>query len=299
MPELPDVEIYVEALRERIAGTRLNLVRVYSPFLLRSADPPLEAAYGRNVLAVRRVGKRIAIGLDQDLWVVLHLMIAGRLHWRGAAPKPGTKGLLAVFEFDSGILTFTEAGSQHRAAMHVVRGEDGLAALHAGGIEPLDMNLEDFGGTLLRENHTLKRALTDPRFFSGIGNAYSDEILHRAQLSPVALTSRLKPDEIARLHTATREILTEWVDRLRAEARGSFPEKVTAFRKDMAVHGRHGLLCPRCGGKVQRIRFASNETNYCPQCQTGGKLLADRALSRLLREDWPRTLDEMEALKKR
>lgn len=299
MPELPDVEVYVEALRERISGHELERVRVYSPFLMRSANPPLEAVHGRTVREVRRLGKRIVIGFDGDLWAVLHLMIAGRLHWKPAAPKPGTKGLLAVFEFDTGFLTFTEAGSQHRASLTVAVGEEGLAALHAGGVEPLRATPEEFASALLRENHTLKRALTDPHLFSGIGNAYSDEILHRAQLSPVTLTSRLKHEEIARLHQATREVLTEWVDRLRTEARGAFPEKVTAFRKGMAMHGRYGEPCPRCGAKVQRIRFASNETNYCTVCQTGGKLLADRALSRLLREDWPRSLEEMEALKKR
>lgn len=299
MPELPDVEVYVEALRERIVGHRLERVRVYSPFLMRSANPPLETVHGRTVREVRRIGKRIAIGVEAELWVVLHLMIAGRLHWKSAAPKPGAKGLLAVFEFNDGFLTFTEAGSQHRAALHVASGEEGLGALHAGGIEPLLATREEFAQALRRENHTLKRSLTDPHLFSGIGNAYSDEILHRAQLSPVTLTSRLDDEEIARLHRATHDVLIEWVDRLRAEARGTFPERVTAFRKEMAMHGRYGLPCPRCGAKVQRIRFAANETNYCAACQTGGKLLADRALSRLLREDWPRNLEEMEALKKR
>jgi formamidopyrimidine-DNA glycosylase len=299
MPELPDVEVYVEALRERIIPHRLNHLGIYSPFLLRSANPPMQTAQGRKAEAVNRLGKRIAIGLEGDLWIVLHLMIAGRLHWRTSAPKPGTKGLLAIFTFDSGILTLTEAGSQHRASMHVVQGEENLDALHAGGIEPLHADGLEFARTLQSENHTLKRALTDPRLFRGIGNAYSDEILHRAGLSPVTLTSRLTPNEIYRLHEATQEVLTEWVARLRAEARGAFPEKVTAFRKGMAVHGRHGQPCPRCGAKIQRIRFASNETNYCASCQTGGKLLADRALSRLLREDWPRTLEELEALKKR
>jgi len=299
MPELPDVEVYVEALRERLVPDRLHHVGIYSPFLLRSASPPLETVHGRAAQAVRRLGKRIAIGLEGDLWVVLHLMIAGRLHWRPSAPKPGTKGLLAVFTFDSGVLTLTEAGSQHRASLHVVAGEENLGALDAGGIELLGSNGFQFARVLQSENHTLKRALTDPRLFSGIGNAYSDEILHRAKLSPVTLTSRLTPGEIDRLYQATQEVLTEWVHRLRAETRGSFPEKVTAFRKGMAVHGRHGLPCPRCGAKIQRIRFASNETNYCAHCQTGGKLLADRALSRLLREDWPRTLEELEALKRK
>lgn len=299
MPELPDVEIYVEALRARILGEPLQRVGVYSPFLMRSADPPLEAVFGRTVRDVRRLGKRIAMGFDRDLWVVLHLMIAGRLHWKTAAPKPGAKGLLAVFEFDPGFLTLTEAGSQHRASLHVVAGEEALTALHAGGIEPLGASPEEFADALLRENHTLKRALTDPHLFSGIGNAYSDEILHRARLSPVTLTSRLKHEEIERLYEAVRTVLIEWVERLRTEAKGSFPEKVTAFREEMAMHGRYGLPCPTCGAKVQRIRFAANETNYCAVCQTGGKLLADRALSRLLREDWPRSLDEMEALKRR
>jgi formamidopyrimidine-DNA glycosylase len=299
MPELPDVEVYVEALRERVIPHRLERVAVYSPFLLRSAKPPIDAVHGRTAREARRIGKRIAIGFEGDLWLVLHLMIAGRLHWRTSAPKPGTKGLLAVFEFDSGFLTFTEAGSQHRAKMHVMEGQAGLDTLFAGGIEPLDADLAAFGEVLRSENHTLKRSLTDPRLFSGIGNAYSDEILHRAQLSPVALTSRMTADDIARLHAATQNVLREWVVRLRDDARGEFPEKVTAFRKDMTVHGRYGLPCLRCGTKIQRIRFASNETNYCPACQTGGKLLADRALSRLMREDWPKTLEELEVLKKR
>src|SRR5689334_15643056 len=297
MPELPDAEGYVEALRDRILGHPLNQVRICSPFLLRSASPPVESAQGRNTLAVRRLGKRIAIGFEEDLWIVLHLMIAGRLHWRPVPPKLGTKGLLAIFTFGSGVLTLTEAGSQHRASLNMVAGEQNLHALDAGGIEPLHSGVSQFVHALQSENHTLKRALTDPRLFSGIGNAYSDEILHRAGLSPVTLTPRLTPGDIDRLYQATQEVLTEWVDRLRAEAKGTFPEKVTAFRKGMAVHGRHGLPCPRCGAKIQRIRFASNETNYCARCQTGGKLLADRALSRLLREDWPRSLEELEALK--
>jgi formamidopyrimidine-DNA glycosylase len=299
MPELPDVEVYVEALRERIAGQTLERIALYSPFLLRSAGAPPEAAAGRKVHAVRRIGKRIAIGLDRDLWLVIHLMIAGRLHWKSTAPKPGIKGLLAVFTFDAGFLTLTEAGAKHRASLHIVEGEESLAAIDRGGIEPLSSSTADFALALRSENHTLKRSLTDPRFFSGIGNAYSDEILHRARLSPVALTSRLSDTEVARLHTATREVLAEWVERIRRGADGGFPEKVTAFRPEMAVHGRYGLPCPVCGQKIQRIRHASNETNYCAACQTGGKLLADRALSRLLREDWPRSLEEMEALKKR
>jgi len=298
MPELPDVEIYVEALRERIVGQTLERALIRGPFLLRSVNPPLDAAYGKEVRAVRRVGKRIAVGLEGDLWLALHLMIAGRLHWRAGAAKAG-KNALAVFEFANGSLTLTEAGSQHRASLHVVAGEEGIRALDAGGIDPLDAPAARFAEALRIENHTLKRSLTDPRLFSGIGNAYSDEILHRARLSPVALTGRLSDEEIGRLHEATRVVLGEWVARLRAQAGGAFPEKVTAFRQEMAVHGKYGQPCPRCGAKVQRIRYASNETNYCATCQTGGKLLADRALSRLLREDWPRSLEEMEALKAR
>jgi formamidopyrimidine-DNA glycosylase len=298
MPELPDVEIYVEALRERIVGQRLERALIRGPFLLRSVEPPLDAAYGKEVREIRRVGKRIAISLDGGLWLVLHLMIAGRLHWRPGSAKAG-KNSLAVFEFTSGSVTLTEAGSQHRASLHVVAGDEGLQSLDAGGLDPVTMPLERFAEALRIENHTLKRSLTDPRLFSGIGNAYSDEILHRACLSPVALTSRLSDSEIGRLFEATGAVLSEWTARLRVEARGGFPEKVTAFREEMAVHGKYGQPCPRCGAKVQRIRYASNETNYCAACQTGGKLLADRALSRLLREDWPRTLEEMEALKAR
>jgi formamidopyrimidine-DNA glycosylase len=295
MPELPDVTVYVEAVAARAIDRKLVRAIVKSPFLLRTADPPLSAAHGRKVREVRRVGKRIAIGLDGDLWLVLHLMIAGRLHWSASAPKMGGRNVLAAFEFDGGWLSLTEAGTQRRAALHVVRGEAGLAALSAGGIEPLDATLEAFSAALRSENHTLKRSLTDPAIFSGIGNAYSDEILHRAMLSPVAMTQKLSAQEIARLYDATRATLVEWTDRLRAEAAGGFPEKVTAFRPGMAVHGRYGEPCPRCGAKVQRIRHASNETNYCARCQTGGRLLADRAISRLLHEDWPRTLDELEA----
>ena len=294
MPELPDVVVYVEALQQRIVAHRLNRALIRSPFLLRSVTPSLEVVNGREVRQVRRVGKRIAIGLEDDLWLVLHLMIAGRLHWRTGAVKMGARSALAVFEFDSGSLLLTEAGSQHRAALHVAVGEQGLAALDPGGLEVLDADLAAFTKVLRAENHTLKRALTDPRSFSGIGNAYSDEILHAAQLSPIALTQKLDAAEVERLYRAAREMLLLWVDRLRAEAGAGFPEKVTAFRKAMAVHGRYGQACPRCGSKVQRIRYASNETNYCPACQTGGKLLADRALSRLLREDWPRTLEELE-----
>ena len=299
MPELPDVTVYVEALRDAHrrpqAGSRNSEV----PFLLRSADPPLSAAHGRTVHDVRRLGKQIAIGIAGDLWLVLHLKIAGRLHWSASAPKMGGRNMLAAFEFDNGWLWLTEAGTQHRASLHVVEGEAGLQSLSAGGIEPLDASLAAFTAALRSANHTLKRSLTDPHIFSGIGNAYSDEILHRAQLSPIAMTQKLTVDEIERLYEATRATLLEWTDRLRAEAAGEFPEKVTAFRPGMAVHGRYGQPCPRCGAKVQRIRYASNETNYCARCQTGGRLLADRAFSRLLHEDWPRTLDELEALKKR
>ncbi len=294
MPELPDVTVYVEALRDRIVSHQLQHARIRGPFLLRSVEPPLSAAEGQAVSQVRRLGKRIAIGLDNDTWLVLHLMIAGRLHWRAAGAKTGGKNALASFEFSSGVLQLTEAGTQHRAALHVASGEAGLRALDPGGLEVLDAELDQFARALQSENHTLKRALTDPRMFSGIGNAYSDEILHRARLSPVALTQRMDPSEVATLFSATREVLMEWVARLREDAAGAFPEKVTAFREGMAVHGRYRQPCPRCGSKVQRIRYASNETNYCPQCQTGGKLLADRALSRLLREDWPRTPEEME-----
>jgi formamidopyrimidine-DNA glycosylase len=297
VPELPDVEIYVEALRERIGGERLKRVLVRGPFLLRSAEPPLAEAHGRTVRDVRRVGKRIAIGLEGDLWLVLHLMIAGRLHWREGAAKSGPK-TLASFEFDRGTLWLTEAGSQHRASLHAVAGEQGLRGLDAGGIEVLKTDVTAFASQLRAENHTLKRALTDPRLFSGIGNAYSDEILHRSRLSPVAMTSKLTDEQVHALYSATREVLLEWVVHLRREAGGKFPEKVTAFRAGMAVHGRYGLPCPRCGSKVQRVRYASNETNYCLSCQTGGRLLADRGLSRLLREDWPRTLEELELRRK-
>ncbi len=297
MPELPDVVVYVEALRERLIGHSLRRALIRGPFLLRSTTPPLEAVFGKKARQVRRAGKRIAIGFEDDLWMVFHLMIAGRLHWRPGAPKTTARNVLATFEFDSGVLHLTEAGSQRRASLHMAAGEAGLRALDAGGIEPLEADLASFEAALRSENHTLKRSLTDPRLFSGIGNAYSDEILHRAQLSPVAMTSRLTPEEIARLHAATRETLLEWVERLRAQAKSGFPEKVTAFREEMAVHGKYGQPCPRCGSKIQRIRYAANETNYCVRCQTGGKLLADRGLSRLLREDWPRSLEELELRK--
>jgi len=302
MPELPDVTVYVEALRERILGHQLIRALVRSPFLLRTADPPLSATQGRKVNDVRRLGKQIAIGVDgaaSPLWLVLHLKIAGRLHWNTTAPKMGGRKVLAAFEFDNGWLWLTEAGTQHRAGLHVVAGEDGLQSLSASGIEPLDADLADFSAALRAANHTLKRALTDPHILSGIGNAYSDEILHRAQLSPIAMTHKLTAEEIERLYAATRATLLEWTERLRIEAAGAFPEKVTAFRPAMAVHGRYGQPCPRCGSKVQRIRYASNETNYCATCQTGGRLLADRALSRLMHEDWPRTLDELEARRNR
>jgi formamidopyrimidine-DNA glycosylase len=295
MPELPDVTVYVEALRARLIDHRLRRCFVKGPFLLRSASPPLSATHDRTVTEVRRLGKQIAIGLSGDLWLVLHLKIAGRLHWKTGAVKPGGRNLLAVFEFDNGSLTLTEAGTTRRAALHVAEGEAGLDALNAGGIEPLEVTIDAFAAALRSSNHTLKRALTDPHVLSGIGNSYSDEILHRAQLSPVAMTQRITAEEIDRLYNASRATLLEWTERLRAEAAGEFPENVTAFRPEMAVHGRYGEPCPRCGAKVQRIRYASNETNYCARCQTGGRLLADRALSRLLHKDWPRTLDELEA----
>jgi formamidopyrimidine-DNA glycosylase len=294
MPELPDVAVYIEALESRILGSNLKRLQIGSPFLLRTAEPPADAAAGHKVVALRRIGKRIAIGFDNDIWLVLHLMIAGRLHWSERTKTPDGRRTLAAFDFDSGTLTLTEAGSQKRASLQVVSGEAGLEDLDPGGIDVLNAPLDQFSATLTSANHTLKRALTDPRLFSGIGNAYSDEILHRAQLSPVMLTQRMNAEDIARLRDATRATLVDWTEKLRAEARGKFPEKVTAFREGMAVHGRYGQPCPRCGAKVQRIRYASNETNYCARCQTGGKLLADRALSRLLREDWPRTLEELE-----
>ncbi|HSP70160.1 MAG TPA: DNA-formamidopyrimidine glycosylase family protein [Bryobacteraceae bacterium] len=294
MPELPDITVYLEALEQRILGRTLTQAHIASPFLLRTIDPPVAACVGHRVAGLRRVGKRIAIGFDNDVWLVLHLMIAGRLHWSERVKKADGRRTLAAFLFDSGCLTLTEAGSQKRASLHMAAGRAGLAALDPGGIDVMTASLPDFSGALTAGNHTLKRALTDPHMFSGIGNAYSDEILHRARLSPVTLTSRLAPDEISRLHLAAREVLGEWTERLRAEAAGGFPEGVTAFRGEMAVHGRYGQPCPVCGAKVQRIRYASNETNYCAPCQTGGRLLADRALSRLLREDWPRTLEELE-----
>ena len=294
MPELPDITVYLEALEQRILGRTLERVQIGGPFLLRSVDPPVSAAFGRTVVKLERVGKRIAFGLDNEIWLVLHLMIAGRLHWSERRKTPDGRRTLAAFEFDNGTMTLTEAGSQKRASLHVVAGEAGLAELDPGGIDVMTVPLGEFAGMLQSSNHTLKRALTDPRMFSGIGNAYSDEILHRAQLSPVLLTQKMTAEQVARLFHATRETLNEWTARLRRETGGKFPEKVTAFREEMAVHGRYGQPCPSCGAKVQRIRYASNETNYCARCQTGGKLLADRALSRLLREDWPRTLEELE-----
>jgi formamidopyrimidine-DNA glycosylase len=299
VPELPDIAAYVEALEPRVMGRTLERVRLGNPFLLRTLEPPLESAEGRVVCGLRRIGKRIAMGVEGDVWLVLHLMIAGRLHWRPPRPKLGGRQNLAAFDFAHGSLTLTEAGSQRRASLHVVRGEEALRSLDPGGIDVFAADLAAFREALTFENHTLKRALTDPRTFSGIGNAYSDEILHAARLSPIAQTRKLTANEIARLHAATRDTLTLWLDRLRAEARQKFPEKVTAFRDGMAVHGRYGRPCPRCGEKVQRIRYAGNETNYCARCQTRGKVLADRGLSRLLGKDWPRTLEELEALKRR
>ena len=299
MPELPDIAAYIEALEPRVIGQVLERVRIATPFLLRTIDPAPSSTEGRVVRVLHRIGKRIAIGVEGDVFLVVHLMIAGRLHWRPLRPKMGGRQNLAAFDFAHGSLTLTEAGSQRRASLHVVRGEDGLRELDPGGIDILAADLSAFSEALTFENHTLKRALTDPRAFSGIGNAYSDEILHAARLSPIAQTRKLSAGEVARLHAATRETLALWVDRLKAEARRKFPEKVTAFRDGMAVHGRYGQPCPRCGAKVQRIRYAGNETNYCAPCQTGGKVLADRGLSRLLGADWPRTLEELEALKRR
>lgn len=299
MPELPDISAYLSALESRIVGQPLLRVRIAGAFLLRTAQPPLESVEGRAVRELRRIGKRIAIGLEGDLWLVLHLMIAGRLHWRGVDAKLAGRQNLAAFDFPNGSLVLTEAGSKRRASLHLFSGEAGLESIDPGGVDVFAIDLAEFRAVLTTENRTLKRALTDPRVLSGIGNAYSDEILHAAQLSPIALTQKLKPEEWQRLYDATRATLTLWIERLRAEAAQGFPEKVTAFRKDMAVHGRFGQPCPRCGEPIQRIRYADNETNYCARCQTGGKVLADRSLSRLLGADWPRTLDELEALKRR
>ena len=304
MPELPDITVYIDALEKRILGKRLERVRIASPFLLRTANPPLASAEGKTVAELRRLGKRICIGLRDEhakkpeLWLVLHLMIAGRLHWKKRDAMLSPPRGLAAFDFENGTLLWTEAGSKKRASLHVVAGEDGLKALDPGGIEVLRVDLDEFARVLTSANHTLKRALSDPRLFSGIGNAYSDEILFEAKLSPLALTQKLKREEIERLYAATRASLTSWTERLRAETGAEFPEKVTAFRPGMAVHGRYKETCPRCAAKVQRIRYAANETNYCPNCQTGGKLLADRSLSRLLRDDWPKSPEELEMMKR-
>jgi formamidopyrimidine-DNA glycosylase len=308
VPELPDITIYVEALKRRVLGESLKQVRIASPFLLRTFTPPIESIRGRHVNAVERLGKRIVIGFEDDLWLVVHLMIAGRLHWRpGTPPNLATSRKRAagfklaaqqvVFDFGSGTLVLTEAGTRRRASLHLVQGKAALRALNPGGLEVLECSFEEFARVLGSENHTLKRALTDPHLFSGIGNAYSDEILHGARLSPAALTQKLSHEEVARLHQAIRETIRMWLERLRTEAGDEFPENVTAFRPEMAVHGKFGKLCPVCGTKVQRIRYAENETNYCPRCQTCGKLLADRSLSLLLKKDWPKTVEELEELR--
>jgi formamidopyrimidine-DNA glycosylase len=299
MPELPDIAAYISALETRIVAQRLERVRLASPFLLRTAEPPIADVEGSVVRELRRIGKRIAIGVEGDIWLVLHLMIAGRLHWRPPNSKLAGRRCLAAFDFPNGSLVLTEAGTKRRASLHLVIGEEGLHSIDPGGIEIFTTDLDGFRAALTVENRTLKRALTDPRLVSGIGNAYSDEILHAAQLSPITLTHKLEPQEWRRLFVATRQTLEFWMDRLQAEAGASFPEKVTAFRKGMAVHGRFGEPCPRCGDKVLRIRYADNETNYCARCQTGGRVLADRSMSRLLGSDWPRTLEELEALKRR
>jgi formamidopyrimidine-DNA glycosylase len=299
MPELPDIAAYITGLEPRIVREPIEHVRLASPFLLRTVEPPLASVEGRRVCELRRIGKRIAIGVEGDLWLILHLMIAGRLHWRLAGAKLGGRNNLAAFDFPKGSLVLTEAGAKRRVSLHVLRGEESLHSIDPGGIEVLDSDLASFRSVLTAENRTLKRALTDPRIVSGIGNAYSDEILHAARLSPITLTHKLSLAEWERLFAATRSTLQRWIDRLRTEAGKEFPERVTAFRKDMAVHGRYGEPCPRCGEPIQRIRYADNETNYCAHCQTGGKVLADRSLSRLLGADWPRTLDELEALKRR
>ena len=299
MPELPDIVAYIHALESRIVAQPIEQIRLANPFLLRTAEPPIAEVEGRAVRELRRIGKRIAIGVEGDLWLVVHLMIAGRLHWRQRGAKLAGRQSLAAFDFANGSLVLTEAGTRHRASLYVLRGEEGLQSIDPGGIEIFASDLSSFRDSLSAENRTLKRALTDPRIISGIGNAYSDEILYAAQLSPIALTQKLKAEEWERLFTATRETLQLWIDRLSSEAASGFPEKVTAFRKEMALHGRYGKPCPRCGETIQRIRYADNETNYCPRCQTGGKLLADRSLSRLLRSDWPRTMDDLEALKRR
>jgi formamidopyrimidine-DNA glycosylase len=299
MPELPDIAAYLTALKDRIVGQPLDHVRLASPFLLRTAAPPIASVEGKRVRELRRIGKRIAIGLEDELWLVFHLMIAGRLHWKAKGAKLSGRNQLAAIDFPNGSLVLTEAGSKHRASLHLVRGEESLRDMDPGGIDVFASSLQEFQQALTAENRTLKRALTDPGVLSGIGNAYSDEILHAAQLSPIALTRKLKPEEWERLYSATRKTLQHWIDQLQADATKAFPEKATAFRKDMSVHGRYGQSCPRCGEKIQRIRYADNETNYCAHCQTRGKVLADRSLSRLLGTDWPRTLDELEALKRK
>jgi formamidopyrimidine-DNA glycosylase len=299
LPELPDIAAYIDALEPRIVGQPLERIRVTSPFLLRTAQPPVSEAEGRTVRKLRRIGKRIAIGVEGELSLVLHLMIAGRLHWRPPGAALSGRRNLAAFDFPGGSLTLTEAGTQHRASLHILSGEDGLRSIDPGGIDVFAADFASFRSILTVENHTLKRALTDPRVLSGIGNAYSDEILHAAQLSPIAQTRKLTPEEWERLFAATRGTLQLWIDRLRAEARLAFPENVTAFREGMAAHGRYGKPCPRCGEKILRIRYAGNETNYCARCQTGGRVLADRGLSRLLGSDWPRTLEELETLRAR
>lgn len=303
MPELPDITVYIEALQKRIVGQRLQRVRILSPFLLRTVTPAVSSAEGKEVLVLRRLGKRICIGVEGGAWLVLHLMIAGRLHWfdavAGKKVKLGGRQNLAAFEFSSGTLVWTEAGTQKRASLHMALGQDGLAELNPGGIEVLECSLAEFASVLRSENHTVKRALTDPTLFSGIGNAYSDEILWTAKMSPTTLTQKMADEQVERLFEATRTSLQEWIGLLRREAGDKFPERVTAFRPEMAVHGKYGQPCPRCGNKIQRIKYASNETNYCATCQTSGKLLADRAFSRLLREDWPRTLEELETKMKK
>jgi formamidopyrimidine-DNA glycosylase len=298
MPELPDINAYLRALEARIVGRTLQRVRVASAFLLRTAEPPIADVQAQEVRELRRIGKRIAIGLNNDLWMVIHLMLAGRLHWRAPGVKLSGRNNLAAFDFADGSLVLTEAGTKRRASLHIVRGESALRAMDPGGIEVASCTRDEFQAALTAQNRTLKRALTDPRILSGIGNAFSDEILHAAQLSPIALTHKLSSEEWQRLYSATRATLDVWIQRLQREAERGFPEKVTAFRPEMAVHGRFGQACPRCGDKIQRIRYADHETNYCARCQTGGKLLADRALSRLLGADWPRTLEELEALKR-
>ncbi len=298
-PELPDIKAYIHALEPRIVGQPLEKIRLASAFLLRTAEPPIESVEGRTVRELRRIGKRIAIGVDGDLWLVLHLMIAGRLHWRNRDAKLGGRNNLAAFDFPQGSLVITEAGAKRRASLHVLQGQEALDAIDPGGIEVFECNLAAFKDALTAENRTLKRALTDPRIISGIGNAYSDEILHAAKMSPITRTQKLSDAEWERLFAATRDTLTLWMERLDKEAQKSFPEKVTAFRADMAVHGRYQKPCPVCGEPIQRIRYADNETNYCARCQNGGELLADRSLSRLLKSDWPKTLDELEALKRK